>query len=316
MHSSSKRPGGLRAPAAASWAWPPWDWPPSLLPPRRRRRKTCSSATTRPLTKAPSAGSRERGQARSARRPRRSRRQHEHHAGPGLRHAWRPVRFQPLRQHHHGVRGGGRARQPDDGTLLATGLNFPRGLTSDARGDLFAATGGNSGTGPYTVTEFAAGATPGTFDPTVTLSSPLLNFENGLAVDAARRPVRRQRQRQHHHGVPLQRSGHLRHGHDAHRLQPERAVRPGLRRQRRPVRLQRQQHHHGVHGGSDTRHLRGDHELQRPHPELPARPGLRRTRRPVRLQHRRRPGRTGQHHGVRLHPRPERGGRHVWGRAW
>jgi len=69
------------------------------------------------------------------------------------------------------------------GTVFATGLNFPRGLASDANGDLFAATGGNTGTGPYTVTVFpSTGA--GTFGPATTLSSATLNFEVGLAVDA------------------------------------------------------------------------------------------------------------------------------------
>jgi sugar lactone lactonase YvrE len=63
-------------------------------------------------------------------------------------------------------------------TLSGGGLNSPQGLAFDTRGDLFAASIGND-----TITEFAAGTTPGTFGATSALSGGL-NEPFGLAFDA------------------------------------------------------------------------------------------------------------------------------------
>lgn len=70
------------------------------------------------------------------------------------------------------------------GTVVETGLSDPRGLAFDARGDLFAANqeGGSNGQG--SITEFLAGASPGTFGATTTLTAISLDNPNGVAVDS------------------------------------------------------------------------------------------------------------------------------------
>jgi len=70
------------------------------------------------------------------------------------------------------------------GQVVETGVTDPASLAFDARGNLFAVstTGGNSSSG--SVTEFAAGATPGTFGPATVLNDPSLNLPRGVAIDA------------------------------------------------------------------------------------------------------------------------------------
>ena len=69
-------------------------------------------------------------------------------------------------------------------TLSATSLSSPTGLAFDAHGDLFVAdrSGGSSRNGA--ITEFAAGASPGTFGAATTLTDPSLVHPEGLGLDA------------------------------------------------------------------------------------------------------------------------------------
>jgi len=69
-------------------------------------------------------------------------------------------------------------------TLSGGGLSAPYGLAVDTKGDLFAANFGNFTNDKGSITEFAAGATPGTFLAGMNLTDPSLNNPVGVAVDA------------------------------------------------------------------------------------------------------------------------------------
>ncbi len=70
-------------------------------------------------------------------------------------------------------------------TTLSGAIPFnPHGLAFDVRGDLFVSNDDNGGTGQGSITEFAAGAAPGTFGATTTFTDPSLSGPEGLAFDA------------------------------------------------------------------------------------------------------------------------------------
>ena len=177
--------------------------------------------------------------------------------------------------------------------LTAPSLEEVMGLAFDANGDLFAANSrGSTQSSTYgSITEFAAGATPGTFGATTTLTDPSLNDPSDLAVDARGDVFVANSYYFRNSGpadgyiteFPLGAApGNLRRAYNPQRRR-DRPIRLNLRRTRRSVRhwsnwfhlSGRTGKHRGDAGGSHTRNLRRASDSREPPSRRNGGPGIR-----------------------------------------